>query len=120
MSIKCLTCCIETRVIDTRTSRDGKVTRRRRYCPTCGERYTTWERLAASKKPRRSLSARRVELLDFIEDFWEGQGYGPTVRDIKRGLGWSSTSVVYYHINRLEGLGALRRDENKARTLRLA
>lgn len=35
----------QDRVIDTRPSEDGHVTRRRRECMACGKRYTTHERL---------------------------------------------------------------------------
>lgn len=34
------------RVIDSRTSDDGFVIRRRRHCNQCGNRYTTFERMA--------------------------------------------------------------------------
>ncbi len=30
-------------VIDSRTSREGRATRRRRHCASCGERFTTYE-----------------------------------------------------------------------------
>lgn len=35
----------ETRVIETRSSEDGRVNRRRRACPECEARFTTYERL---------------------------------------------------------------------------
>lgn len=33
----------ENRVVDTRTSREGRAVRRRRECSTCGSRFTTYE-----------------------------------------------------------------------------
>ena len=33
----------ETRVADSRLTQDGTQVRRRRECPTCGERFTTFE-----------------------------------------------------------------------------
>lgn len=36
---------IDTKVIDTRTMEDNSVIRRRRMCESCGERFTTYERL---------------------------------------------------------------------------
>ena len=36
---------LETRVIETRSVDDGKVNRRRRECPECQGRFTTYERL---------------------------------------------------------------------------
>jgi transcriptional repressor NrdR len=36
---------LENRVIDSRLSQGGEVTRRRRECEHCGRRYTTYERV---------------------------------------------------------------------------
>lgn len=35
----------DTRVVDSRPSRDGRATRRRRECISCGKRFTTYERV---------------------------------------------------------------------------
>ena len=35
----------ETRVVETRSSEDGRINRRRRLCPDCEARFTTYERL---------------------------------------------------------------------------
>ena len=35
----------ETRVVETRSSDEGRVNRRRRECPACSNRFTTYERL---------------------------------------------------------------------------
>ena len=44
--MKCPFCgVLENRVIDSRLSQGGEVTRRRRECETCGRRYTTYERV---------------------------------------------------------------------------
>lgn len=44
--MKCPFCShIENRVIDSRLSRDGDVTRRRRECVRCERRFTTYERV---------------------------------------------------------------------------
>ena len=43
--MKCPTCgTIETRVIDSRMAEDGDTIRRRRECPECQTRFTTYER----------------------------------------------------------------------------
>jgi transcriptional repressor NrdR len=42
--MKCVFCgCIESKVIDSRSSDDGAVIRRRRECAECGKRFTTHE-----------------------------------------------------------------------------
>ncbi len=44
--MKCPFCThLESRVIDSRLSRDGNVTRRRRECEDCERRFTTYERV---------------------------------------------------------------------------
>jgi transcriptional repressor NrdR len=47
--MKCPYCgTFENRVIDSRLSQGGEVTRRRRECEKCGRRYTTYERVERS------------------------------------------------------------------------
>lgn len=42
--MKCMYCnCVESKVIDSRTSDDGLTIRRRRECTNCGKRFTTYE-----------------------------------------------------------------------------
>lgn len=44
--MKCPFCgSIEDKVIDSRTAKDGDVTRRRRECLKCGQRFTSYERV---------------------------------------------------------------------------
>ena len=47
--MKCPNCSnVENKVIDSRTNRDGDMTRRRRECLSCGDRFTTYERIEKS------------------------------------------------------------------------
>jgi transcriptional repressor NrdR len=44
--MKCPFCgCTDNKVVDSRLSQAGEVTRRRRVCDGCGRRYTTYERV---------------------------------------------------------------------------
>jgi transcriptional repressor NrdR len=44
--MKCLFCnATDSRVIDSRLGRDGRSIRRRRECVSCGQRFTTYERV---------------------------------------------------------------------------
>ena len=44
--MKCPSCSnMENKVVDSRTNRDGDLTRRRRECLNCGDRFTTYERI---------------------------------------------------------------------------
>jgi len=47
--MKCPYCdTLESKVIDSRLSKEGDITRRRRECERCGRRFTTYERLEES------------------------------------------------------------------------
>ena len=41
--MRCIECGSETRVIDSRRLKNGTVIRRRRKCPKCFRRFTTYE-----------------------------------------------------------------------------
>ena len=42
--MKCMYCgCVESKVVDSRTTEDGTSIRRRRECTNCGRRFTTYE-----------------------------------------------------------------------------
>lgn len=42
--MKCMYCgCIESKVIDSRSTEEGTIIRRRRECTECGRRFTTYE-----------------------------------------------------------------------------
>lgn len=68
----------------------------------------------------KTLSDRQQLILSFIEEFIEEHDYPPTVRDIQSGCGISSTSVVSYNLDRLKESGALSRDSEVSRGLKLA
>ncbi|MBN1310033.1 MAG: repressor LexA [Anaerolineae bacterium] len=70
--------------------------------------------------PKEKLSARQQAILEFITGFLEENGYPPTIREIGKACGITSTSVVNYNLNKLEREGLLSRDREKSRGLRLA
>jgi len=44
--VRCPFCsCVDTQVKDSRPSQDHAAIRRRRFCPSCGSRFTTFERV---------------------------------------------------------------------------
>jgi repressor LexA len=67
----------------------------------------------------RTLSARQQKILNFIRSFLEEQAYPPTVRDIVRGCGISSTSVADYNLAILEKEGYLKRHREVSRGIEL-
>jgi len=67
----------------------------------------------------RDLSRRQRAILTFIEDFLAENDYPPTIRDIQRELGISSTSVVDYNLKVLEQRNMIRRNRNISRGIEL-
>jgi len=70
------------------------------------------------RKP--GVSKTRDRIFNFIRDFIADRGYAPTVRDIVKGCGLSSTAVVQHHLNVLEREGHIRRDPEVFRSIQLA
>ncbi len=61
---------------------------------------------------------RQRELLNFVDSFIQGHGYGPSYREIMRALGYKSVSTVAVHIEGLINKGYLRKGtDNSARSL---
>ena len=60
---------------------------------------------------------KQKELLNFIDGFIKGYGYGPSYREIMRALDYKSVSTVAIHINGLITRGWLVKKDNSARSL---
>jgi repressor LexA len=65
------------------------------------------------------LTKRQQEIFDFIKRYSARHGYPPTVRDIGRAIGLTSSSTVHAHLANLEKIGLLRRDPTKPRAIEL-
>jgi repressor LexA len=68
----------------------------------------------ADAKP---LTTRQQQIFEFIKRYTSEKGYPPTVRDIGRAIGLTSSSTVHAHLANLERLGLLRRDPTKPRAM---
>src|SRR3954449_9267324 len=66
-----------------------------------------------------SLTKRQQEIFDFIKRYSARHGYPPTVRDIGKAIGLTSSSTVHAHLANLEKLGLLRRDPTKPRAMEI-
>jgi repressor LexA len=64
-----------------------------------------------------SLTKRQQEIFDFIKRYSAKHGYPPTVRDIGKAIGLTSSSTVHAHLANLEKVGLLRRDPSKPRAI---
>ena len=65
------------------------------------------------------LTKRQQEIFDFIKRYSSQHGYPPTVRDIGKAVGLTSSSTVHAHLSNLEKLGMLRRDPTKPRAIEM-
>jgi repressor LexA len=66
-----------------------------------------------------NLTKRQKEIFEFIKRYSDRHGYPPTVRDIGRAIGLTSSSTVHAHLANLEKIGLLRRDPSKPRAIEL-
>ena len=65
------------------------------------------------------LTKRQKEIFDFISGYASKHGYPPTVREIGKAVGLTSSSTVHAHLANLEKIGLLRRDPTKPRAIEL-
>ena len=71
------------------------------------------------KKDRSDLNKRERAILSFIEKQINAFGYPPSVREIGKAVGLSSTATVHGYLAKLEQKGYIRKESQKGRTLRL-
>lgn len=63
------------------------------------------------------LTKRQKQVLDFIKNYKHKYDYAPSLEEIKKHLRLSSVSTAHYHVQTLQNLGYLRKDENQPRAL---
>jgi repressor LexA len=66
-----------------------------------------------------ALTKRQKQVLDFIGNFVDENGYCPSFEEIARGLDLASLATVHKHISVLEGKNYLKRGFNQSRSLEL-
>jgi repressor LexA len=64
-----------------------------------------------------NLTKRQQEIFDYVRSYGSEHGYPPTVRDIGKAIGLTSSSTVHAHLANLEKLGLLKRDPTKPRAI---
>src|ERR687894_325609 len=68
---------------------------------------------------RMDLTKRQKEIFEYIRRYASKHGYPPTVREIGKAVGLTSSSTVHAHLANLEKIGLLRRDPTKPRAIEL-
>jgi repressor LexA len=66
------------------------------------------------------LTRRQKEILDFVSEFIEDNGYSPSMEEIAEHFQFASLNAVFKHLEALESRGHLHRDANRARSIQLA
>jgi repressor LexA len=64
-----------------------------------------------------ALTKRQKEVLDYIADFIQDNGYSPSYDELARGLNFASLATVHKHIQALQDRKYLRRLYNQSRSL---
>jgi len=67
-----------------------------------------------------ALTKRQKEVLDFIVDFVEENGYSPSYEELAHGLKLASLATVHKHIEALESRNYLRRLFNQSRSIEVS
>ena len=70
-------------------------------------------------KGSKELNNRERDILKFIEKQVAEVGYAPSVREIGKAVGLSSTATVHAYLAKLEEKGYIKKETQKGRTLRL-
>ncbi|MCL2383770.1 MAG: transcriptional repressor LexA [Oscillospiraceae bacterium] len=71
------------------------------------------------KKDKDNLNKRERAILRFIEKQINDKGYPPSVREIGKAVGLSSTATVHGYIAKLTEKGFIKKEDQKGRTLKL-
>ena len=66
---------------------------------------------------RDAISKRQLQVLEYIAEYLQMQGYPPSVRDIGEHVGLASPSTVFTHLTGLEQKGFIRRNKDSARAI---
>jgi SOS regulatory protein LexA len=63
------------------------------------------------------LTKRQKQVLDFIKKYIGKYDYAPSLEEIKKHIRLSSVSTAHYHVQALQSMGYLQKEENQPRAL---
>jgi len=64
-------------------------------------------------------SDKQEKILEYLNEYFEDNGYAPSVREICAAVGLKSTATVSYHLNELKRQGMIEGDSTKRRAIKL-
>ncbi len=65
------------------------------------------------------LTKRQKQILDFVREFVEENGYSPSFEEIARHFDYSSLATVHEHLENLRQKGFIRKSYNESRSIEL-
>ena len=68
---------------------------------------------------REETTRKEKAILKFIEKQVKTNGYPPSVREIGKAIGLSSTATVHAYLSKLEKQGFIKKEDKKGRTLKI-
>ena len=68
---------------------------------------------------RAETTRKEKAILKFIEEQVKANGYPPSVREIGKAIGLSSTATVHGYLAKLEKQGFIKKEDKKGRTLKV-
>jgi len=66
-----------------------------------------------------TLTKRQKQMVDYLQQYIEQNGYAPTLAEIGQFFGLSSLATVHKHLHNLEAKGFIRRTHNHSRALEI-
>ncbi len=70
--------------------------------------------MLSQKKP---LTKKQKEILDFVTEFTDENGYAPSFEEIARRFGYTSLATVHEHLENLRAKGYIRKGYNESRSI---
>ena len=65
------------------------------------------------------LTKRQREILDYLQEFIQQNGYAPSLEEVGRRFSLSSLATVHKHLSNLQEKGFIRRSWNRSRSVEL-
>ncbi len=66
-----------------------------------------------------ALTKRQKQILDYLTDYFEANGYAPSFEEIARHFRFSSLATVHEHLENLKRKGYIRKSYNESRSIEL-
>ncbi|MBQ7352116.1 MAG: transcriptional repressor LexA [Clostridia bacterium] len=63
--------------------------------------------------------SKEEQLLNYIKNYQNDNGYPPTIREMCKAIKVSSTSTIFYYLNKLENSNKIKKNPNKNRALEI-